>query len=384
MRVLIPTWFGLQVAGGCQSHVKDLQGCLQSVGHAVRLLTADSLPQASMFPRLVMAPLYPVAPEQYRTAVTHWRRRVYRGHIAKALREFHPDVVHAHDVFVGALFSGWHPVPLVLTVHGYAAFEAASVLATAPGRPYFRALQRLELLAYSAASQIITVDSRIRDYIVGLGIPNGKIQVIPNAVNTDRFSPGPLGNEGEGPTVLCPRRLVPKNGPEIALRAVAELRVRHGRKARLIFAGDGPLETQLREEARQREIADSVHFLGAVPHEEMPALYRAAHAVVVPSIPTDGIEEATSISALEGMACGRPVIASAIGGLAEIVDHGHNGWLVPPNDPVSLANVLAEILSGSSTADRIAAEAALSVRKNFGVDQWVARKVRTYEAALGH
>jgi glycosyltransferase involved in cell wall biosynthesis len=271
-----------------------------------------------------------------------------------------------------------------LTVHGYAAQEAASVNATRVGLPYYSLLRALEANAYEAANHIITVDTRIREYIRSFGVPDWRMSVIPNAVDTNAFHPhgrNPAGPD-QTPTILCPRRLVPKNGPKVALEAVDILKRQYGIRVRLVYAGNGPLTDSLRKESEELGVADQVAFLGSVPHGEIGELFQQAYAVVIPSVPTDGIEEATSISALEGMASGRPVVASAIGGLREIIRDRETGILIPPGRADALAAAIAELLRDQGWADELGNVAWREVAQRFSTQQWIHQKLQIYRGLI--
>jgi glycosyltransferase involved in cell wall biosynthesis len=104
-----------------------------------------------------------------------------------------------------------------------------------------------------------------------------------------------------------------------------------------------------------------IRFLGDVPATAMPGLSRRAAVVVVPSVPSKGVEEATSISVLEAQACARPVIASSLGGLREIIVDGETGILFPPGDATALADAITHVLADAGDASRLGVTAAANV-----------------------
>src|SRR5262249_6359506 len=106
-------------------------------------------------------------------------------------------------------------------------------------------------------------------------------------------------------------------------------------------------------EIERSGLSADVHLMGDVPPEEMPALYRLSDVVLIPSVPDEGVVEATSIAALEGMASGCVVIASDLGGLREIVSHGETGLLVSPGDPDAIARAILAVLEDAPLAARI-------------------------------
>jgi glycosyltransferase involved in cell wall biosynthesis len=137
--------------------------------------------------------------------------------------------------------------------------------------------------------------------------------------------------------ILVPRRLFPKNGVEYLVRAVPEIRAEIP-GIRVLVIGDGPERSRLEELARDLGVSDRIDFLGASPHEAMPGILASGEIAVFPSL-----MEATSVAALEAMACERPVLATNVGGLPEIVDEGVGG-LVQPRDPGGLARGVVGLL----------------------------------------
>jgi len=179
-----------------------------------------------------------------------------------------------------------------------------------------------------------------------------RIKVIPNGVDPELFSPGvePL-IECSAPVVLTARRLVKKNGVEHLVKAMDEMDVR----CRLVIAGDGPEMLRLRELAGDR---GDIHFLGAVPHSAMPGLIASADIAVVPSL-----IEASSLFMLEAMAMERPVIASNVGGLPEVL--GQAGLLVQPASPPALARAIEALLSDERERRRLGRIGFKKVRERY-------------------
>jgi D-inositol-3-phosphate glycosyltransferase len=182
-----------------------------------------------------------------------------------------------------------------------------------------------------------------------------RIRVVPPGVDPERFRPRPardahraLGLDGLR-VVLFVGRLQRLKGPDVAIRAFAEasrLRPDLLDEAVLVLVGgpSGPGDPvaemrRLRNLGRQAGVADRVRFLDPVPHDELPSLYAAADAVLVPSR-----SESFGLVALEAQACGVPVLASAVGGLPYVVAEGETGFLFPPGDHAALADRLVQVL----------------------------------------
>ena len=182
-------------------------------------------------------------------------------------------------------------------------------------------------------------------------------KVIYNGVETERFAPGALDDTLRARLGIAPAtvlfayagRLVGWKGVGVALRALAEPAMRDV-NAKLLVIGDGPQQPELRALAQTLGIAGRVIFHGRVPHAELPALYAAADAGVFPSI----CDEAFGITIAEAMSCGKPVIASHIGGIPEVVGNEAScGLLVPPNDAVALAHAMRTLTDDPARRQRL-------------------------------
>ncbi len=145
-----------------------------------------------------------------------------------------------------------------------------------------------------------------------------------------------MGLRPDVKTICCARRLVEKCGVTFAIQAMKSLRDR-GVDALLLIAGSGPLEEKLKSQVSDLNVSEIVRFVGDVPRKGMADLLHACDAAVVPSVTIGDEVEATSLSALEAMASGLPVVASNIGGLKDLIKDGVTGILVPERDPSALA-----------------------------------------------
>ena len=147
--------------------------------------------------------------------------------------------------------------------------------------------------------------------------------------------------------------------------------------AEALLIGDGPERSGLARLARDLGVADRVRFLGARPPEEMPGLLRSGDVAVFPSL-----MEATSVAALESMACQVPVAASRVGGLPEIVDE-EVGTLFEPADPDDLAEAVIRLLASPDLAER-GVRARARVVERWSNDRLVERHLEIYRSLVGH
>ncbi len=247
------------------------------------------------------------------------------------------ELVHAHWLPSGgvAAFAG---KPFVVTLHG------TDVALARHFRPLARAALR-------RAQEVIAVSESLAGEARELGASSPR--VIPNGVEIPTMSEP----EATPPEVLFAGRLSEEKGIEDLVAAAAGLR--------LVVAGDGPLRAK---------VPDS---LGFVSRDELAHLYDRAAVVVCPSR-----REGFGLSCAEAMAHGRAVVASAVGGLTELVEHEVTGLLVPPRDPPALRAAIDRLLADSDLRAHLGAEGKRRVARTCGWELVIDATLETYERAL--
>jgi len=192
-----------------------------------------------------------------------------------------------------------------------------------------------------------------------------RVRIVPLGVDHAFFAPGEraqarraLGLPIAGPLVLFVGRIQPLKGADVAVRVLAELRSA-GREVTLVVVG-GPSGPQgdatyrgLVTLAERLGVSEAVRMVDPQPHEVISTYYRAADVCLVPSR-----SESFGLVALESSACGTPVVASAVGGLTTLVDHGETGFLVESRDPAAFAEPVVRILDDRRFAEGLARRAA--------------------------
>jgi phosphatidylinositol alpha-mannosyltransferase len=312
----------------------QLAGHLKERGHEVLVLGPGVRPSAHSGVRIVGRPLR----VPYRGTVAPICLSLSSvGRVRSALREFRPDVVHAHEPFapsssMAATLAARSPV--AATFH---AFSERSGLfdVTAPLlRPVWRRLAARVAVSEAAAA---FVRSRMGD----------GIRVVPNGLDVDLFAVAePATGLPPGRRVLWVGRLDRQKGFPVALRAFERL-AREFDDLTLVVAGDGRDRDALR--SISADVRDRVVMLGTVPHGRLPGYHATADVFVSPATG----QESFGLVLVEAMAAGVPVVASDIAGYREVVRHGRDGLLVPPADPAALAEAVERILSDPGLANRL-------------------------------
>ena len=354
-------------AGGQNVHVGALAAALADRGHSVTVytrLTELAAPRTvELAPgvtvrRLKAGPITPLAKDELLPHIPELGLR-----LARQWRADPPDVVHAHFWMSGLAtlraVTGLD-IPVVQTFHALGAVKARHQGAADPSPPGRVGAERR---IAAACDQVIATCSDEAGELAALGVPSWQISVVPCGVDVEAFSPeGPVAHRNGRPRLLALGRLVERKGVATVIAALAELP-----DAELVVAG-GPDPAELdfdpgyealRAAADRHGVADRVVFTGGVARADVPALIRSADAVVcVPWYEPFGIVP------LEAMACGVPVVASAVGGLTDTVVDRATGWLVPARDPVALTSALRTLLADS------ARRAAMGAAGRERVEQW--------------
>lgn len=190
---------------------------------------------------------------------------------------------------------------------------------------------------------------------------------LPNGIDPGRFHPN--GADGHGEHLLFVGRLVPYKGLDVLLDALAE----HDVDRPLKIAGGGPLREHLEAKAKRLDL--DVEFLGHVAEDRLPGLYRDAAATVLPSV---NQQECFGVTLVESMACGTPVVASDLPGVAEVAQHG--GLVAEPGDPASLADQLSRIADDPEVPR--GEELSARIHDEFSWEALTDRLVGVYERVL--
>jgi len=235
----------------------------------------------------------------------------------------------------------------------------------------------------NGADKIIAISNATKEYVLRLGAKPSKVKVVYNGVDLARFRPiagkreemrKKLGISENAIVVLTVRRLVYKNGIDTLIDA-ASIAVKKNPKIVFLVVGKGPDLENVKLQVAQLGIEASFRLTGFVSDEDLPSYYNAANLFVLPSKSGEGLP----LVALEGMACGLPVIATDVGGIREILREDY-GKLVAPNKP----ELLAEAVLDFATVDfsSRSQELRVMVEKRFSWDANVKRLVEIYEELI--
>lgn len=373
---------GGEAAGGQNVHVAALASAAARRGHDVTVHTRREAPDQPT--RVETQPGVTVhhVPAGPPTEVPRDNLLPYMeefgNHLSNCWATEPPDVVHAHFWMSGVAAlpaAREHAVPVAQTFHALGSVKRRHLGArdTSPaGR------QRLET---DIAREVDVIVATCRDEVselVDLGVPAGKITVVPCGVNLRLFAPtGPVAQRRQRQRLVSIGRLMERKGIDTVIRSLAMLP-----DVELLVVGgpppgelDGDAEVRrLRTVADQAGVSNRVEFLGGMPHEEVPPLLRSADiAVCVPWYEPFGIVP------LEAMACGVPVVASDVGGHLDTVVAGTTGEHVRPRRPDVLAGVIRRLLDDPERRRKYGSAAAERARSRYSWDRIGAETLVLYE-----
>lgn len=271
------------------------------------------------------------------------------------------DLVHAHRLFPDA----WAAlpvarrlgIPLVATAHG-------SDVHTHPLRNAGIARCTRQLIA--ASDRILAVSKALGDQLLDVGRPLREVAVLYHGVDTDRFRPTPdkislrsrLGLPTSGVGVCCVSRLVVEKGLRELLAAFQAVASRQ-RDAWLLLVGGGPARAKLEAQCRARGLKENVFFAGPRPNSEVADWLNASDVFALPSY-----KEGLPNVVLEAMACGLPIVATDVGGIAEAV-RTDCALLVPSRDVVSLEQALDRLVGSAELRTRLGGAARRRIEERF-------------------
>jgi len=360
----------LALGGGAEHDVVNLSAGLKQAGHEPIVITSGGRLCADLEAGGVRVVPCPLATRSLIEVRRNGRR------LAEILERHEVDVLNPQSVFPGLsgavavrrLRARGRQVPNVVTIH----------MLNRPTRWYYRLGC---WLLNRSADQVIVESEWELGRLRGSGLKR-PASVLYNCVpppepaeraRTRQQVRGELGWAAGTVVFLMPARLSFEKGHDVLLEALARPAAREA-PARFYLAGDGPLLERCRAEVRARGLADRVAFWGF--RRDLPELYRAADVFVLCSR-----WESLPLSVREAMAAPLPILATRVGGLAEAVEHGRSGLLVPPEDPAALADAIATLAADAELRTQMAARGRQIAAEKFDYDRWIARTVEVMSAA---
>lgn len=343
--------------GGAEVLALQFLPAMQERGHEFIVVTSHSgldLPDKTLYYNDISVHRFPF----HRVLVNRDLKRLIavRHRVARLKQKFKPDIVHINslgsDVFFQLHTATAYPCPTLVTIHGL-----PTMCISGHNSLLGKTLRSADWVA--AVSEATLTDAH---HLVPEITPRSC--VIYNGLDMLSVEPQPLSFDA--PRLLCLGRLVVEKGFDLALTAFASL-VDRFPQARLVIAGDGPARADLENRAALLGLADTVEFIGWVAPEKVPELINAVSMVIIPS----RWHESFCLVALQAAQMARPVVATRVGGLPEIVVHEQTGLLVEKENSSAIAEAIAFLLEHPDVAAQMGQDARSRARDVFSWEHFV-------------
>lgn len=292
--------------------------------------------------------------------------------LARIMREERWDIIQTHTSVAGALgrVAGKHfaSAPIVHMLHAFAAHRGRSGASRLAARMVERRLDRYTDWYIAGSQAMVRTGTSQRIF------SPDKVVLISNGIDLRRFAcatPAPALAEPQGLTVGFLGRLEAQKGAVYLIRAAAIV-LSQNPAIRFLIAGSGRLQAKLVRLAEQLNISQSIEFLGWT--EDTVGFMRQVDVLAMPSL-----WEAFGLSAAEAMALEKPVVASRVDGLPEVIDEGRTGLLVPPADSQALAAAILQLAADPVLRRSLGSQGRTRVRELFSLERMIARHEQFYE-----
>jgi PEP-CTERM/exosortase A-associated glycosyltransferase len=288
--------------------------------------------------------------------------------LEQVVKRVKPHLLHAHSPVLNAIpalrVGRRLGIPVIYEVRAFWEDAAVDHGTSRPQGLRYRLTRAIETYALRHADAVVTICEGLRGDIIGRGVPQAKITVVPNAVDCAHFSTGvqpdpallqSLGLEGAQVLAFI-GSFYAYEGLQLLLHAFTRI-LREAPHARLLLVGGGYEEAELHKLAQTPELAGKVVFTGRVPQEQIKRYYDLASVLVYPRLPMRLTDLVTPLKPLEAMAQGRLVLASDVGGHRELIRHGETGILFKSGDARDLTAKALDLIANPSGSARISRQA---------------------------
>ncbi|ATW03572.1 TIGR04063 family PEP-CTERM/XrtA system glycosyltransferase [Sphingorhabdus sp. YGSMI21] len=326
--------------------------------------------------------------------IREWREvAVLAERIEQVVREWQPDVLHAHSPALNGLaalrVAEKTGLPLVYEIRAF--WEDAAV-GNGTGRensPRYWLTRQLENHVVNGADAVAVICEGLRSDLIGRGVRPEKITVSPNGVDLELFGEPPARDESlleemglTGKSVLgFIGSFYDYEGLDDLVAALPILQASHP-AVHLLLVGGGPMEEALKAQVERLGIGSAVTFTGRVPHEDVERFYGLMDIMVYPRKAMRLTELVTPLKPLEAMAQGRLVAASSVGGHRELVEDGVTGTLFPAGDPEKMAEKLAALLDNSASWPQVIEAARKFVEADRNWSSNILRYTPVYQGLI--
>ncbi len=380
-RVLFAAFDAYPGCKGAQAHIRANLAALSCMGADVKLAclgTGDNFTDPDGGAEIV-----PFATKEKNILR---RSELFAAHLwrtANSMLSTPPAIIHFRDIWSGMPLLS-HPISrsarTIFEVNGLPSVEMVHHVPGLAGNiELLTRLRRMELACMARANRIITISHRTAAFLQELRVNPAKIRIIRNTARNYSSIPADLpfarlldsARDQNTKILLYAGTLAPWQGLDTILKALAHLS--HRKDFHLVLASSNNKWTgRVRKQLDIMTAAHRVTFLSVIHHDAMPALYAGAYLSLAPltRCARNEVQGCCPLKIVESMANSTPVIASDLPAIRELISHGQDGWLMPPDSPRALAGALTALLDDQSLRDRLANAALNRAKLHFAPERF--------------
>jgi len=382
----------VHIKGGMERHVEDLAKGLIERGHEVTIITTKH-PKGIEKEEKDNLRIYYVGDKPLKYTKTFFEESVKLFKKLDIKEKF--DLVHSQSG-AGAFYAlKCKNHPLVVTFHGTALNEAKSLWSEGGTRKLIAGYIFIKdfinyyifnhKLFFERVNRIIAVSNELKEDIKKqYKVPEEKLVVIPNGVNINKFKPMNVEdlrekwNLSDEKVIVSVGAISKQKGFHLLVKVLPEILKEYSVK--LFIIGSGKYLQKLKIMAEKLNVYDSIIFAGKVPEGDLIKYYNLADFFAFPTLRWEGLPYVV----IEAMACGKPVVASGIGGIPTAVEHEKDGFLIKPNDLKDLKDKIIMLLEDEKLAKRLGKNARKKVVEKFSLDRMVEDTIKVYEEVVSN
>lgn len=379
----------VHVIGGLELHTQFLTEKLTERGHDVTVITTKH-PKGLRSDNINGVKIYYVGDKSLKYTENFFKESYELFKRLNTDENF--DVVHSQSTS-GYGFVKYSKIekPFVTTMHGIMKNEIASIMNEGGLKnwlvipylffKYMTNIKKRDMCSLQASKKIISDSKELKnDLIKEYRIPEEKITIIYDGIDVNKFKPATVDDfrkklriEKDEKIILSSGRIVKQKGYHLIVQILPE--ILKEMKVRLIIVGDGDYLQHLKDLVRKRNISNNVLFTGKVSEQDLIKYYNLADVFVFPTLRV----EAFGIVIAEAMSCGKPVVATKVGGIQTVVDDSENGYLIEMNNLKELKERLMMVFSNEKLAKKLGNAARKKVVENFSLEKMIDDTIKVYE-----
>lgn len=375
MKIGFVSTFYTREYGGAEVSTRFLAHALLQHDIDISVITPQTTSYLANYPEITPLPLLSLVPKKVYILGNWLLDRIYAYKIVDVLKTNRPDLLHVHDLFslpAAVISAACLKIPIIITVRD-----------NLPREFYIKSfnvfLLRNVVYKYylNKCNKVIAISDYIKRNLIEFGIPDSKIEVIYNVLPDWNISL-PISKENKQEiNILAPGRLDQEKGFDVLLQAFAKVKASNV-SIKLTIVGSGPLLNILTALVKELRINDDVLFIPKVPNSKLSTYYNQADIIVFPSV----YQEPLGRVALEAGLSGKPIVASRVGGIPEIVDDTKAGFLYEATNVDDLTKKLLTLTMDNALRKRMGEQNRKYVTKKFNSKNIIQKTINCYKETL--